>query len=81
MPQLAAVAEADHRSKSATLQHLLDAGVAAGVLCADVDVPRVEATLYGPMLFVAITGNDVSLVDLADDIADRFLACADAPRS
>lgn len=81
MPQLAAVAEADHRSKSATLRHLLDAGIAAGVLRADVDVPRVEATLYGPMLFVAITGNDVSLVELADDIADRFLACADAPRS
>ncbi len=78
MPELASIADADHRSKSAMLRQLIDAGVESGDLAPTTDPAHVEAMLYGPMIFVTLTGNDVSLVDLAAAIADRFLAGARA---
>ncbi len=77
MPELADVAEADHQSKARMLARLLSAGVASGDVPDDLDAERAEALMYGPLLFVAITGNPTSLEDLADEIADRFLAAVD----
>lgn len=74
MPDLAAVVEADRESKSRILQQLLDAGAAAGEIPAGFDVDRAEALLYGPLLFVVVSGNPTPLAELADEVVDGFLA-------
>lgn len=76
MPELAEVVEIDHQSKVRILDTLLAAGVASGEVVADIDLDRAEALTYGPLLFVAITGNPTPLAELADEIAERFISLA-----
>jgi AcrR family transcriptional regulator len=73
-PELAALVAADRDCRLAVLGEVLDLGAAEGRFRRPPDRARVAQLLIGPLVFAILTGDDVDLVELADETAEHYLA-------
>ena len=57
-----------------SLEAVLERGRAEGLLDADVEVDTILTLLVGPLLFAVLNDRSEQLPDLAEEVADRFVA-------
>lgn len=80
IPELGELTTADHQHQVTVLRTVLDQGVAEGSLPAGLDPETVASLLIGPLVFSCTQDFARKLPDLADYVADRFIASyASAP--
>lgn len=82
IPEMAELTTADHHHQLAVLRAVLDQGVEEGRLPAGLDPETVASVLIGPLVFSCVRDFSDKLPDLADYVADRFIASyASAPKA
>lgn len=74
IPEIAELTTADHQHQLVVLETVLDQGVAEGGLPPGLDPQNVASTLIGPLVFSCVTDFADKLPELADYVADRFIA-------
>ena len=74
VPDIDELTEADRSVNLESLEAVLERGRAEGLLDADVEVDTILTLLVGPLLFAVLNDRSEQLPDLAEEVADRFVA-------
>ena len=74
VPDIDELTEADRSVTLESLEAVLERGRAEGLLDADVEVDTILTLLVGPLLFAVLNDRSEQLPDLAEEVADRFVA-------
>ena len=74
VPDIDELTEADRSVNLESLEAVLERGRAEGLLAADVEVDTILTLLVGPLLFAVLNDRSEQLPDLAEEVADRFVA-------
>jgi len=74
IPDVREFADADDQAQLIHLHQLVDKGVAEGLLPAETELATTMSLLAGPLLHAALHNEIDRLPDLADEVADRYLA-------
>lgn len=74
VPDIDELTEADRSVNLESLEAVLERGRVEGLLDADAEVDTILTLLAGPLLFAVLNGRAEELPDLAEQVADRFVA-------
>lgn len=74
VPDIDELTEADRSVNLESLEAVLERGRVEGLLDADAEVDTILTLLAGPLLFAVLNGRAEELPDLAEEVADRFVA-------
>lgn len=74
VPDIDELTEADRSVNLESLEAVLERGRVEGLLEADAEVDTILTLLAGPLLFAVLNDRAEELPDLAEEVADRFIA-------
>lgn len=74
VPDIDELTEADRSVNLESLEAVLDRGRSEGLLDAGAEVDTILTLLAGPLLFAVLNGRAEELPNLAEQVADRFVA-------
>lgn len=79
IPDINELTEADRAANLESLRAVLARGEAEGAIPRGTDIETVLTVLVGPLFFAAVNDDTDRLRDLAEEVADRYLASCRRP--